>query len=246
MTATAHRSRATLAVAIAALILLVGFAAGWVGKIAADDRAAQNAAAAEAVADPVVETCEANTPAGAVLRADGRTCEQARQAQKVVEGDRDPVLVPVPGRPGDTGPQGPRGFIGPVGPTGKDGRDGRDGKEGRPGEPGDDGESIKGDPGDPGAPGTPGAPGGPGPKGDPGADATDEQVDASVAEWCSARGDCIGPAGPEGPPGPAGAPGVVNTAISPACSEPAPVALTTFDLVYDPATQTITLVCQRA
>lgn len=246
MTASTHRNRAVIASAIAALILLVGFAAGWVGKVASDERADQATTAAKAVADPVVEKCESNTPAGKALRAEAETCEQARQVQKVVEDDREPVLVPIPG------PPGPRGFIGPIGRPGDDGKPGKPGEPGKPGKPGEtvvgpagsdgqDGETVVGPSGQDGETVV-------GPQGPQGPGPTDEQVDTSVADFCSMRGDCIGKTGPEGPAGPAGPPGppgVVATAASPGCSDPSPVVLMTFDLIYDPATQTITLVCER-
>lgn len=66
---------------------------------------------------------------------------------------------------------------------------------------------ASGRPGQPGASGAPGASGQPGPQGDTGPGPTDEQVSAAVAAYCSAHGDCSGPAGPSGASGAPGAPG---------------------------------------
>jgi hypothetical protein len=80
------------------------------------------------------------------------------------------------------------------------GSSGTPGPEGRPGASGSSGAS--------GAPGQPGASGaaGPGP--------TDDQIAAAVAAYCTAHGNCTGPAGPTGSAGPTGPTGPAGRGVA--------------------------------
>lgn len=157
----------------------------------------------------------------------------------------------IQGPPGPQGPMGPRGPAGPPGLDGKDGAAGDPGPRGLPGRPGVDGRD-----GVDGAPGSDGETvvGPAGPQGERGPGPSDAQVRAAVDDFCG-QGRCVGPAGPAGPPGPPGAdstvpgpagppgpPGVVSVQTSPGCASLMPGV--SISLAYDPATATLTLVCQ--
>lgn len=200
---------------------------------------------------------DANAAQDATIAAQESALEQANR--RLRDAGEAPVLVPeapepVPGpagaagEPGARGPAGPPGasIIGPRGPAGRDGRTvvGPPGPAGDDGDDGDDGATItgpKGDKGDTGAAGKDGR---------DGKDATPEMVDTAVVRYCSVRGECAGPQGPPGPEGPAGpagpagpqgGPGVVHVVTQPACGDLMPNMA--ISLAYDPATQTLTLVC---
>lgn len=126
-----------------------------------------------------------------------------------------------------------------------------DGEAGTPGE--------SGAPGDPGAPGEPGQAGGAGrgiavattdgcdvvftysddttdrlgpfcgPKGDPGPAPTQDQIATAVAAYCTANGECRGPAG--------------VVAVNDACTVEPGQIIRDVGIAYDPASQTVTLTC---
>lgn len=142
-----------------------------------------------------------------------------------------------------------------IGERGQSGATGETGARGLRGEPGADGRSIVGPAGPPGRPGSDGVDGQsivgpPGPVGRTGDTGKDGQ---SITGPKGDTGD-RGPEGPAGPAGPAGAdstvpgpvgpqgiPGVIRVATSPACDDLLPSMK--LSLEYDPATQTVTLIC---
>lgn len=220
--------------------------------------------AREQARDVFGELADTNAAQDEALVEANRRLEQAGKRPVTVP-DPEPIIGPAgdPGATGATGPRGPAGvsivgppgprglpgedgqsIVGPAGPRGEPGADGADGKDGVDGR---DGESIVGPTG---------------PRGETGQAATSTQIRAAVDDFCG-QGRCIGPVGPQGergpagpagadstvpgpqgPPGPAGpqgGPGVINVATSPACGDLMPnmsIALT-----YDPASQTVALVC---
>ncbi|MEO5664888.1 MAG: hypothetical protein ABIR39_16585 [Nocardioides sp.] len=176
---------------------------------------------------------------------DAALAEANRRLRKA---GKQPVPTPatpevVIGEPGEAGATGARGLqgepgadgrsvVGPAGPPGRPGVDGVDGQSivgpdgpaGKVGDPGKDGQSVTGAKGDTGDRGPEGPAGPVGPAG----------ADSTVPGPPGRPGD-------QGQIGPQGIPGVVNVTTSPACADLLPNM--TISLAYDPATQTLSLIC---
>lgn len=161
-----HGIRARWAFAVAALLLVAGFASGW--YVAAQRTAERDQALAVTLplADQLMALCEAGD-AQADRLVDAGVCSRARAVQDNPDTPVAPTPVP--------GPQGPRGFTGLTGLTGDTGATGRPGDDGRRGSVGRDGIGVTGETGAAGLVGPQGEVGPEGPQGQPGADGKDGQ-----------------------------------------------------------------------